>query len=167
MVADTPKRAYNRRRKSGGLGEVDWLVNALEPLSKGKTKVLVMDTPAIPRKGRKDDSTTRHQLVALAPGTLYGFKQGSVLVSIIGAGSCVVVPSEPKQLTPLLRAGIPPKLAKALIDGLARLDWSNDHGTNHPPKPHGRTFAVSLDPATGTWRIGGRSAAASSRRRGK
>jgi hypothetical protein len=142
MVAARTGRAYNTRSKSGGLGDVDWLVNALEPLSKGMAKVLVMDTPAVGRKGQKRDSTTRHQLVALAPGSLYGFKAGSYLVSVIGAGSCVVDPQAPRQVTRLILSGIPANLSNALISGLARINRSNEHGKHTDPSnpSHGRTF---------------------------
>lgn len=142
MVAAPSRRAYNRRTKSKGLGDVDWLVNALEPLSKGKTKVLVMTTPAPPRKNQTRDAT-RNQLVALSPGTLYGFREPLVLVSVIGAGSCIVDPSCKEKLSPLILAGLPPYLAKELFAGLARLHRSYPHGTTHSPHPRtGRTFRV-------------------------
>ena len=154
MVAAARRRAYNRRNKSRGLGSVDWLVNALEPLINGDTKVLVMDTPTPPRKGMPSGST-RQQLVALAPGTLYGFAANSVMISVIGAGSCVIHPLEQRQLSRMILAGIPPFLANVLFNGLTRLYRSYSHGTTDSShtstRGPGRTFRVACKvvPRTG------------------
>lgn len=132
MVAKARRRGYNSPHKSHGLGNVDWLVNSLKPLLEGKPKVLVMDTPAPPRKGSPRNAW-RQQLVALAPGTLYGFAADTVLVSIIGAGSCVVHPlRRPARTTDLILAGMRAPLARTLLDGLYRLYRSKTHGTAHP-----------------------------------
>ncbi len=145
MVAAARRRAYNRRSKSRGLGYVDWLVNALEPLINGDTKVLVMNTPTPPRKGIPASGSTRQQLVTLAPGPLYGFATDSVMISVIGSGSCVVHPLESKQTSRMILAGIPPFLANALFTGLNRLYRSTTHGTtDHPPHSRtGRTFRAA------------------------
>lgn len=104
--------------------EVDWLLNKIEPLKRGYAVTLSMDDGKYSRLA-KYRGTKKNQLVALAPGELYGFASRSVLVSIVGNGCCVVHPTRERKVADLVLAGMPAKLANLLMEKLHRLYQEN------------------------------------------
>ncbi len=112
--------------------EVDYLLNRLEPLARGYPVALAM-------LGRKNPVTkfrrpTNDRLIALAPGSMYGFRNGTILVSILGSGSCIVSPEKPKEkrsIADLVLAGMPASAATILMEKLHRLFQENERWQQH------------------------------------
>lgn len=103
--------------KFSSLGDPDFLANKLEPLTRGYAVSMSMQDPKFEKlkqyKGKK-----KNQLVCLAPGPMYALPTDTVLVSIVGNGSCIVRPFESKDVAKLVLAGMPVKLANALMSKL-------------------------------------------------
>jgi hypothetical protein len=94
-------------------GEIDWLLSRLAPLRNGNAVVIRLDNPMGVGK-RKDP------LITIVPGILFGFREKSVVVSVIGNGSCIIKTDE-KKIANLVKAGIPARLASALAEKLYQL----------------------------------------------
>jgi hypothetical protein len=102
------------------IGEHDSFGAKLEPLTRGYAVSMTMQDPRHMRnpkyRGKK-----QNQFIGLAPGPLYGLPTGSILVSIVGSGSCVIRPFESNELAKLVLAGMPAGLAKVLVTKLKTL----------------------------------------------
>lgn len=100
--------------------DVDWLLGKLEPLKRGYPVVLSMQDAKY--QNRKNYRGKRaDQIVALAPGELYGMTPRSILVSVIGNGACVVHPATSEKIADLVLAGMPARLANVLMGKLHQL----------------------------------------------
>lgn len=118
--------------------DVDYLADRLKPLLDGTPVAIQLFNGA--RNSRKKDP-----IVAITPGRLFGWTKNYFLVSIVNNGSCVIrfettrerhkrekqgSPFKPN-LTDLIFAGVPAKLASLLMRTLATLIES------HKEKKHG------------------------------
>lgn len=106
--------------KSSSIGNPDYLGAKLEPLTRGYAVTLSMQDPRFDKlkayRGKK-----ANQLVCMAPGPMYALPTDTLLVSIVGNGSCVIRPHESKDVAKLVLAGMPAGLAKALQSKLNTL----------------------------------------------
>lgn len=112
--------SYNReQRNSFPLStETDAFLGALAPLRFGKTVVLTMDDPRF--KAIKNYRGTKGtKLIVLVPGSAMEMA-GVVLVSVLGAGSCMVRLKSTK-VADLVLAGMPARLADVLMQKLHRI----------------------------------------------
>lgn len=119
-VALQPPVGYNRERrsKSSLSTDTDAFLGALAPLRFGKTVVLTMEDPRF--KAIKNYRGTKGtKLVVLVPGSAMDMKD-VVLVSVLGAGSCMVRLKSTK-VADLVLAGMPAKLADVLMQKLHRI----------------------------------------------
>lgn len=107
------------RSKSSLSADVDWFLQALYPLRLNKPVLLWMDDPRLTRLKKRSASTKR--LVVLTPGELSGLPERSVLVSVVGAGSCIVHVDAKPSVANLVLAGMPVKLADVLMNQLRQV----------------------------------------------
>lgn len=111
---------YNREQRNEFplSTESDAFLGALAPLRFGKTVVLTMEDPRF--KAIKNYRGTKGtKLVVLVPGSAMEMK-GVVLVSVLGAGSCMVRLNS-TQVADLVLAGMPARLASVLMQKLHRI----------------------------------------------
>ena len=108
-----------RRTRLTGRQETprDFLKERLAPLRRGQVVKMVVE--ATRTQGTK--SRTEQTLLIVAPGELYGMVPETVVVSLVGKGCRVVFPKTGLGAGELARAGLPPKLAKALIEKLTEI----------------------------------------------
>jgi hypothetical protein len=99
------------------LGELDQFLNRLEPVRRGYATVLAMTDPRYMNNPRYRGKRA-NQLIAIAPGELYGLRRKSVLVSVVGNGSALIYPVDRVGLDGLVLAGIPSRLAGHLMEAL-------------------------------------------------
>lgn len=99
--------------------ELDAFARALIPLTEGKIVLMSMDAPRLQVVKRIRKQTAR--LVVLTPGPAMGAKRNVVLVSIVGSGSALVRIEKPAKVANLVLAGMPAKLANALMDTIHRV----------------------------------------------
>lgn len=120
-IAESSLGEYNdRQRNQFSLdANIDWLLQTLNPVSKGKVVHLWMDTPN--KTGKKTTRDLRRQLVIISPGTCVGFPREVVLISVIGKGSSLVRPIKGDGVANLVLAGMPASLAKLLMSTLNRV----------------------------------------------
>lgn len=104
------------RSKSSLSADVDWFLQALYPLRLKKPVLLWMDDPRLKRL--KNRSTATKRLVILTPGEASGLPERSVLVSVVGSGSCIVDVDARPLVANLVLAGMPAKLAEVLMNQL-------------------------------------------------
>lgn len=121
------------------VGEHDSFGTKLEPLTRGYAVSLVMNDPSRARSA-KYRGKKQNQFVGLAPGSLYGLPSGSVLVSIVGSGSCVIHPLESNDVAKLVLAGMPAGLARVLVTKLKSLYEGAKNGDCTPSDTHRRRF---------------------------
>lgn len=123
--------------------EVDYLADRLKPLFTGKPVAIQFFSAAT--KGRKKDP-----IVALTPGSIFGWPSNRVLLSVVHHGSCILhletarerkkrekrgEPFKP-QLTDMILAGLSAKMARLLMETLTTLNASmkeKKHGTSTNP----------------------------------
>lgn len=122
-VAPPAGRPYNpHTRSKSSLDSTDYLLHALTPLRAGRAVALWMDTPR--RAHRKNARSHPRQVVVLSPGPMLGLPKGTVLVSVVGSGSCFARVDQPQyvnlNVADLVLAGIPAKLANVLMRTLQR-----------------------------------------------
>ena len=65
---------------------------------------------------RKVPDAGARRLVVLTPGILLGVNPKSVLVSVVGSGSCVIKADGPAKVANLVLAGVPATLANLLMN---------------------------------------------------
>lgn len=107
------------RSKSSLSADVDWFLQALYPLRLNKPVLLWMDDPRLKRL--KNRSTTTKRLVILTTSEASGLPERSVLVSVVGSGSCIVNVDAKPQVANLVLAGMPVKLAEVLMNQLRQV----------------------------------------------
>ena len=118
-------RQYRKRRMTERpRPPPDYLINHLTPLKQGRVVKLVQETKQKHGLRIREVQT----LVLLAPSTLYGMTPGMVIVSVIGKGSCVIIPNTGKGTGVLVKAGMPLRLAVVLIEKLDELFGETKHG---------------------------------------
>jgi hypothetical protein len=105
----------------------DKLLAHLRPLLQGKAVKLVVEQ--MKKHGAKSRKVQTGLLIA--PGSAYGLSHRAVVVSLLGSGSCVIFPIAHKSKGELVKAGLPAKLAKALIDRLQILYGDTQNGSTH------------------------------------
>lgn len=112
--------------------DVDWLLAKLVPLKDGKPVMLQLINEA--GIGRK-----KNPLITIVPVECFGFRMKSVVVSVIGCGSCIVHVNE-NRLSDLVMAGIPTKYAKILITKLQLIfnDEVSKNGNSTSTPPSGK-----------------------------
>ena len=113
-MATATKRIRRTRLTSRQETPRDVLKDRLAPLKRGQIVRITVETTRKQGKQVKQETT----LLLLAPGQHYGMVSETVVVSLIGKGSRVVFPKTGKGAGELARAGMPPTLAKALIEKL-------------------------------------------------
>lgn len=111
-IAERLRPAYN------ALATIDPFAQALRPLAKNQAVRLWMDIPQHPaRKATRRD--TGRRLVIIAPGALLGLSPQSLMVSVVGSGSCIVWATRSRRSTDIANltlAGMPAKLARELMN---------------------------------------------------
>ena len=116
-IATPVTPTYNGTARSESSPEkADNFLRVLAPLNTGKSVALWMDHPRAVRKNAEN----RRQLVVLIPGPVAGLPKGTVLVCVVGSGSCIVKADAPTKVADLVLAGIPAKLATSLMDSVHR-----------------------------------------------
>lgn len=95
----------------------DYFKDKLAPLVSGLSVKFVLEY-------RKKHGTKFREvkiMVLLAPGLLYGLSPETVVISLVGKGSCIVFPELGKGVASMVAAGIPVRLANALFEKLTEL----------------------------------------------
>lgn len=107
---------YTRRQRveDSLTADVDWFYQALAPLRSGLPVFLLMDGVRMVK--RKGTNAGARRLVVLTPGALLGVNPKSVLVSVVGSGSCVIRADAPAKVANLVLAGVPAMLANLLMN---------------------------------------------------
>lgn len=115
-VARKPVEGYttHQRVEYSLTADVDWFYQALAPLRNGLPVFLVMDGVRMVK--RKGPDAGARRLVVLTPGILLGVNPKSVLVSVVGSGSCVIKADGPAKVANLVLAGVPATLANLLMN---------------------------------------------------
>lgn len=115
---DTP---YNDNRcgESALDADVDLLAQAVYPLRFGNPVLLWMDDPRM--AGIKNFRGSKRKLMVISPGPITGLPVGLILISIIGSGSCLLRTDEFDKVANLVLAGVPAKLANALIAAIRKV----------------------------------------------
>lgn len=104
---------------SSHIDDPNYLLQALMPLRSGMTVRLVQET--VSRHGRLQIERVKKTGLLLAPGQLYGLRPDSVVISLLGRGSCVVIPSRQRGVGEIAAMGVPQKLATALFETLTKV----------------------------------------------
>lgn len=119
---------YNeqRRNKFSLDPDIDWLYQAVHPISRGKTVKLWMELPALRQasasvKKPRSSNLVNKKLVVLVPGYATGLPRDTLLVSVIGSGSTLLSPSRKDGIANLVLAGMPARLAKELMNVVRRI----------------------------------------------
>lgn len=94
----------------------DEFFQALKPLTSGKTVFLKMTVPGFRTTKTIGDPAPR--TVALVPGESMGLDPGYVMVAVFGRGSTIIDLVGKPKIANVVLAGMPEKLAKALVDKL-------------------------------------------------
>lgn len=119
-IAAHARDPYNGEARSESSPEkADNFLRVLTPLSAGKSVALWMDDSR--KKGNRINAESKRKLVVLIPGPVAGLPKGTVIVCIIGSGSCIVRVDQPTKVADLVLAGIPAKLATSLMDNVHRV----------------------------------------------
>lgn len=93
--------------------DVDWLLSRLTPLKQG--------IPVALRIERKNGVGKRkNPVVTLVPGQYLGGPKNSIIVSVLEIGSTIIFAGS-KKTSNLVTAGVPAKLATALMSALNKL----------------------------------------------
>lgn len=94
--------------------------NPLDPLVQNKAVTLLMDVPVF-SPTRKRVAPPRPYPVVIVPGSLIGSSDELFLVAIVGKGAAVVAPRFSSQVSSLVMAGMPRRLASVLMDEFRRV----------------------------------------------
>lgn len=97
--------------------DIDYFAAKLAPLKEGRTVTLQIIHP-------RGIGKRKNPIVLLAPGILFDLPKDTVVVSVLNNGSCIlrINPFEKKpRISDLVRAGIPAKLANALVAKLQHI----------------------------------------------
>lgn len=121
-MATATKRIRRTRLTNRQETPRDILMERLAPLKRGMIVKLTVEMT------RKQGKMIKHEraLLLLTPGPFYGMVPDAVVIALIGKGSRVVFPKTGKGAGELARAGMPPALAKALIENLNKLMESDN-----------------------------------------
>lgn len=110
-------RVYNGLSKSKPFRVDTVKSSTTEPLAglaDGKSVAITMGFNV--STGKRSVSPPRRDfLIVLTPGTSFGAKPGTLLVSVVGKGSAVVNPFLDRGVSSLVLAGIPSALARGLM----------------------------------------------------
>lgn len=101
----------------------DYLAEILSPLKRRQIVKMVVSFTKTHGKSKREVKL----LVMLAPGEVYGMLTGSLVVSVIGKGSCVLFPKEEKGMAALTGTGLPTSAAKFLLETLHKLYGVDEH----------------------------------------
>lgn len=113
-MATATKRIKRTRLAGSQKTPRDLLKEKLTPLKWGNVVKMVVETTRVHGSMRRADKT----LLIITPGGLLGLTSEAVVIMLVGKGCRVVFPKTGKGAGELARAGLPPKLAKALIEKL-------------------------------------------------
>lgn len=119
-LAKTREARYSRKTKSRSLRVVESSFSLLSQLRDGKSVVLAMTVPRFGESTIKRTTTDKPIPVVLVPGVAFG-APNAILVAVIGKGSAVIVPWAKNSTARLVLAGIPVRLAVALMDEIHRV----------------------------------------------
>lgn len=121
VVDDTGERynslyAVSTNRTVRGEKQKDEFLEVLRPLTQGKTVVLRMMEPGF-RTTKVINTGMKQKIVILVPGAAMDI-EGALLISVIGRGSTIIEAAGTIKVANLVLAGMPEKLAKALVEKL-------------------------------------------------
>lgn len=116
-MATATKRIRRSRLTTRQETPRDFLKERLTPLRRGQVVKLIVE--ATRTHGTK--TRTEQTLLMLAPGAMFGMIPETVIVMLEGKGCRVIFPASGKGAGELARAGLPPKLAKALVEKLTEI----------------------------------------------
>lgn len=110
---------------NGHLEEPDYFLAYLQPLLQGMSVKLVLEQERM--HGQASRLVQKGLLIA--PGNVYGLNARALVISLLGSGSCVIFPDSQTSRGELVKAGLPSRLAIALIDSLKKLYGDSPHGS--------------------------------------
>lgn len=113
--------------------EVDWLGGKLRPLREGKPVAFAL-IPAKRESKIKRVVEPKDKIITIMPGTLLNLPRRVVVVSVIDNGSCIVE-INCNVILGLVRAGIPAKLARILLNKLRQTMKEEDKHGNDSTAP--------------------------------
>ncbi len=116
-MATATKRIKRTRLTGSQETPRDLLKEKLAPVKRGQVVRLAVE--AVRLHGRKQRA--EQTLLIISPGEKLGLVPEAVVVMLVGKGCRVVFPRTGKGAGELARAGIPAKLAKALIEKLTEI----------------------------------------------
>lgn len=108
--------------------DVDWLGAKLAPLREGKPVALSLILAKKPSKVKRV-AEQRDKVITLVPGKLFGFSERTVVISVVDNGSCIIE-IDCNSTARMVLAGIPAKLAKALLVKLRSTLGESNHGNS-------------------------------------
>lgn len=111
------KRIRRTRLTTSQEKPTDYLKDRLAPLARGKSVKLTVNYSA--QSGRKQREVSL--LLLLTPGELYGMPKGTVVASVVGKGSSILLVKDKTGIAGLMKSGVPAKLAIALRDKLKEI----------------------------------------------
>lgn len=116
-MATATKRIRRTRLTNRQETPRDILKERLTPLKQGRVVKLTVEMT------RRQGKMIVHEnvLLLLAPGPVFEMIPDAVVVTLIGKGSRAIFPKTGKGAGELARAGLPPKLAKALVEKLSEI----------------------------------------------
>lgn len=121
-VESRPDLQYNGPTKSQSFRIVARReYSVLDPLLSGKSVTLNMQLHPPVRAGKKRLSDGKPIAVVIVPGPVFGTTQDRYLVAVVGRGSAVITPRKNSGVANLVLAGIPQRLAHALMDEFRRV----------------------------------------------
>lgn len=116
-------KRYRRTRSTQRHQPPDLFKDHLAPLKRGRSVKLVVEI----QKQNGKQKRTQQYLALLAPANLYDLVPQAVVISVIGKGSCIIFPNMGTGVSDLVKAGLPVKLAVALLEKLREL-FGEEHG---------------------------------------
>lgn len=145
-LAFGPDMGYTRYSKSQSFRLVALTrKHPLHPLTVGRSVQLFMELPQAV-SAVKRAAVRKPTPVVVVPGPLFGSADGMFLVAVIGKGSAVIAPGNAGNVSRLVGAGMPARLANTLVREIRNLVWSQhatrqssprrrSSGSNRPPGP--------------------------------
>lgn len=133
-LVSVPGWRYTTRSKSKSFRlAVPAPYHPLERLKAGKAVQLFMELPPLSRRPVKS-SSLRSIPVVVVPGPSFGSFDGAYLVAVIGRGSAVLTPFATSNISSLVTAGMPARLATYLVKEISNLVWSQHATRQSPPR---------------------------------
>lgn len=131
-LASGPDMGYTRYSKSQSFRLVALTrKHPLHPLAVGRSVQLLMELPQVVSAVKR--AAVRKPIpVVVVPGPLFGSVDGTFLVAVIGKGSAVIAPGNAGNVSRLVGAGMPARLANTLVREIRNLVWSQHATTRHP-----------------------------------